>query len=89
MVLYMFGHFENIKNLSMLVYLFAEQRMQLVLFKQRQFNLNHVSNFNRIFCSDEITFELLTSKDMLVAKQKRNERERCTHILEISPPALL
>jgi hypothetical protein len=43
MEVYLFDHFEIIRNRYMLVHMFAEQKMQLVVSKQHQFNLNHVS----------------------------------------------
>jgi len=62
---YLFDHFEIIPNLYMLVHLFVKQKMQLEVYKQHQFNLNHVSmmrknNFIEIFYIDEISFVLLT-----------------------------
>jgi hypothetical protein len=59
MEVYLFDHFEIIQNLYMPVHLFVEQRMQLVVYKQYQFILNHVSmmrknKLNRILYIDTI-----------------------------------
>ena len=77
MEVYLFDHFVIIRNLYMLVHLFVEQKMQLVVYKQHQFNLNPVSTMgknnlnNRIFHIHELIFILLTYKDVLLAKQKK------------------